>query len=192
MPKINLANKITLIRLSILPFIILLLYIGDTLGKLVSIILFLLIIIGDKIDGIVARKLNKATKFGSFLDSIADKLITSLMFIVLFDFRLVPLWAVLLFITRDLTTESVRSINFTSGVLPKRSKFSIYKTGLQNITILFGLIVIYVLDSDINSKLVNQNYNLIMSILIYVTLFFAYYSFIEVLYKNRKTLLKNA
>jgi len=186
MPKINLANKLTLTRLFILPIIIILLYNNNNLSKLISVILFLLIVIGDKIDGIVARKFKNTTKFGSFLDSITDKLITSFMFIVLFDFKLVPLWAVLLIIARDVATESLRSINFKSGV-PKRSKFSIYKTGLQHVTILFGLIIIYILDSGFNLKFFNQNYNLVMILLVYATIFFAYYSFIEVLFKDKNT-----
>jgi CDP-diacylglycerol---glycerol-3-phosphate 3-phosphatidyltransferase len=181
----NLANKITIARLLILPFIILLLYTGNSLSKLFSIILFIFIMVGDKIDGMVARKMGKATKFGSFLDSITDKLITSLMFLVLYDFGLVPLWAVFLIIIRDVATESVRVIKFKSEVMPKRSKFSIFKTGLQYVTILFGLIVVYMSNSNTNLIFFDQTYRLIMMALIYLTIFLAYYSFIEMLLRKK-------
>jgi len=186
----NLANRVTLARLLILPFIIFLLYTGNNLSKLFSVILFLLIMVGDKVDGIVARKLGKTTKFGKFLDSIIDKFITSLMFLVLHDFGLVPLWAVLLIVIRDVATESVRNIRFKNEAMPKRSKFSIYKTGLQYMTILFGLIVVYMSDSNINLIFFDQTYPLIMGTLVYMTIFFGYYSFIEMLLRDRMATFK--
>jgi len=187
----NLANKITLTRLLFLPFVIIFLYM-DNIGRLISILLFVLIMIGDKLDGIVARKFNMTTEFGNFFDGLSDKVITSLMFIILLDIAIVPLWAVLLIIARDVATESVRSLNMLAGIKPKRSIFSKYKTGMQDITILFALWMNYAATSRINLPVIDDYYPFILNTLIYVTLFFAYYSFIQLLYSNRKRILADS
>ncbi|MBU0616006.1 MAG: CDP-alcohol phosphatidyltransferase family protein [Nanoarchaeota archaeon] len=187
----NLANKITMSRLLILPFVIIFLYM-DNFGRLISLALFILIMIGDKVDGMVARKLGVTSDFGNFFDGLADKVITSLMFIILLDLKLVPLWAVLLIIARDVSTESIRSLNMSAGIKPKRSLFSKFKTGMQDITILFALWINFSLSSNFTLPYIHEYNEIILNTLIYVTVFFAYYSLIQVIYSSRKRLLKDS
>ncbi|MHC5073717.1 MAG: CDP-alcohol phosphatidyltransferase family protein, partial [Planctomycetota bacterium] len=82
--KLNWANRITISRiLLIIPFIIFMLKINDpsislTTGKAIrygAFLLFLIMALSDALDGYLARIKNQATRLGSFLDPMADKLL---------------------------------------------------------------------------------------------------------------------
>ncbi len=107
----NLANKITIFRILLIPFFIAsLLYYGESRTSLrfVALALFAIASFGDAIDGGIARSRGQVTELGTILDPIADKLLISSAFIALSvigniptDIR-IPAWAVLTVITRDI------------------------------------------------------------------------------------------
>ncbi len=111
--KIGLANQITIVRiLLIAPFVITLLKINDPgQGKMMrylALTIFIVMAVSDLIDGYLARKKNMATKLGSFLDPLADKLMMTCAVILLASqtagvegFRL-PIGVVVLIIGKDL------------------------------------------------------------------------------------------
>ena len=97
----NIANLIALFRIVILPVIAYLVYQETATALLWAIILLILAIISDIVDGYVARKRKEITKIGSFLDPFADKI---LALGLLFDFVLrdtFSLWIFSFFIFRD-------------------------------------------------------------------------------------------
>ncbi len=95
----NLANYISLFRVSIIPaFVILLLRHQPSLPFL----LFSLAIVTDGLDGMVARINKQKTKLGSILDPMADKLLLASAYITLAILRLLPLWVVIIVFGRDL------------------------------------------------------------------------------------------
>lgn len=107
----NLANKITIFRILIIPFFIAsVLYYGDAMPHLrfVALAIFALAAFSDAIDGGIARSRDQITELGIILDPIADKLLIASAFISLSmvksipqDFR-IPAWAVLVVVTRDI------------------------------------------------------------------------------------------
>ena len=81
----NIANLIALFRIAVLPVIAYLIYQETATALLWAVILLILAIISDMVDGYVARKRNEVTKIGSFLDPFADKILAvGLLFVFVF------------------------------------------------------------------------------------------------------------
>ena len=101
----NLANRITCLRILLVPvFVSFLLYSynKDSVHfRYVALSVFLLSILTDVIDGIVARALKEKTELGSFLDPLADKLLLAAAFVFLALMAELPVWVVVVTISRD-------------------------------------------------------------------------------------------
>ncbi len=107
----NLANKITLFRILLIPFFIAsVLYYGPERPYLgfVALVIFAIASLSDAIDGGIARSRSQITELGIILDPIADKLLIAAAFISLSAIKgipqglRIPAWAVLIVITRDI------------------------------------------------------------------------------------------
>jgi cardiolipin synthase (CMP-forming) len=94
----NLANKITLLRILLIPLFIIGLI---THGKAWPLALFIFLSITDILDGAVARLRNQKTVLGTFLDPVADKLLLGAAFLVLAVQGRVPTWAFVIVLSRD-------------------------------------------------------------------------------------------
>lgn len=80
---LNLPNILTLCRILVIPIFILFFYFPSTWGHTVAAIIFALASITDWLDGYLARSLKQATKFGAFLDPVADKLMVSIALVLI-------------------------------------------------------------------------------------------------------------
>lgn len=80
---LNLPNILTLVRILVIPFFVLVYYLPYGWGHLVAAIIFTLACITDWLDGYLARSLKQATKFGAFLDPVADKLMVSIALVMI-------------------------------------------------------------------------------------------------------------
>src|SRR5690554_1550969 len=109
------ANKLTILRVLMIPIMIIFLYIkpldeligflGLTINQFVFALLFVLASLTDLLDGYVARKYNQITTFGKFLDPIADKVLVlvALLYLMILNPSRVPIWAVMIVIDRKST-----------------------------------------------------------------------------------------
>jgi len=82
MKLLNLPNFLTLLRVAVIPFILLFYYLPNWWGHSVAAILFALACITDWLDGYLARSLKLATRFGAFLDPVADKVMVCIVLIL--------------------------------------------------------------------------------------------------------------
>jgi CDP-diacylglycerol--glycerol-3-phosphate 3-phosphatidyltransferase len=114
-PEMNLSNAITLSRIPLLIFIVLLLYFGGEWGQLVSVPLILLLILLDAVDGIVARQRGEATLLGSVLDIAADRAVELVLWVVFAALGLIPMLIPIFFIIRGTLTDSVREVGYERG-----------------------------------------------------------------------------
>ena len=111
----NLPNKITIIRICMLPLIIFF-YLASFLGpwgKLVAFALFLIACVTDLLDGYIARKYHLVTDFGKFLDPIADKLLASTGLVLLITGNnsvIAPIIGILFMLIIDLKCGELRAI----------------------------------------------------------------------------------
>jgi CDP-diacylglycerol--glycerol-3-phosphate 3-phosphatidyltransferase len=80
--------------------------------------LLIIIFVLDGIDGYVARKRHEESLFGSIFDIAADRIVENVLWLVLMDLKLVPVWVPVVFITRSLFVDSIRSHFAVQGQTP--------------------------------------------------------------------------
>lgn len=107
----NLANKLTLFRVVLVPFFIGALMIKELpFNYLIALIIFALASITDMLDGKIARKYNMITDFGKFLDPLADKVLVAAALICMVELGWAPSWAVWLVMAREFMVSGVRLV----------------------------------------------------------------------------------
>jgi len=108
----NTANKLTMLRVLLIPVFLLLLYCGMTYAALV---VFVMASITDFVDGYVARHYNQITDFGKFMDPLADKLLTTAAMVWFVEVGIMPAWALLLVIAREFSVTGLRLVAVDQG-----------------------------------------------------------------------------
>jgi cardiolipin synthase len=94
----NLPNYITLVRIVLIPFFIDLMIYGYYRAALV---VFVVACVTDALDGLIARVTNSMTELGALLDPIADKLLIFSAFVTLVLLGMLPVWLVIIVVSRD-------------------------------------------------------------------------------------------
>ncbi|HYK05780.1 MAG TPA: CDP-diacylglycerol--glycerol-3-phosphate 3-phosphatidyltransferase [Thermoanaerobaculia bacterium] len=114
----NLPNTLTLFRIFLVPFLVVVLLTKFSGREFVGLGIFLVAAITDFFDGWIARRRNQTTRMGALLDPIADKLLTSAAFISLveMDPHHVPAWMVVIIVGREFAVSGLRSIAAQQGV----------------------------------------------------------------------------
>jgi CDP-diacylglycerol--glycerol-3-phosphate 3-phosphatidyltransferase len=114
----NLPNALTLFRIFLVPFLVVVLLTKFSGREFVGLAIFLLAAATDFFDGWIARRRNQTTRLGALLDPIADKLLMSAAFISLveMDPMHVPAWMVVIIIGREFAVSGLRSIAAQQGV----------------------------------------------------------------------------
>ncbi|WP_297238845.1 CDP-diacylglycerol--glycerol-3-phosphate 3-phosphatidyltransferase [uncultured Faecalicoccus sp.] len=148
----NLPNKLTLIRIAMVPLVVLVyLLIPSDLGILhesnhlafrdvLAFLIFAAASITDMLDGQIARKNNLITSFGKFADPIADKMLVNTVLILLVYTHQANVIAVLLMIARDLVVDGLRMIASQHGKVVSAGFYGKLKTVLQMFAIVFLLL----------------------------------------------------
>ena len=135
---VNVPNALTLLRLAAVPvFAVLLLNGGpeDHVGRWWAALAFLLAILTDRYDGIIARRTGQITEFGKLADPIADKALTGMALIGLSILRLLPWWVTVVILARELGITLLRVWVIRHGVMPA-SHGGKAKTVVQSVAIL--------------------------------------------------------
>ena len=114
----NLPNALTLFRIFLVPFLVVVLLTKFTGREYAGLAIFLVAALTDFFDGYIARKRDQMTRLGALLDPIADKLLMSAAFISLveMDPTHVPAWMVVIIIGREFAVSGLRSIAAQQGV----------------------------------------------------------------------------
>lgn len=142
--KMNLPNKLTILRIIMIPIILLLLLplggglllpIPPQTSRLISAVVFILASLTDMLDGAIARKRNCVTTFGKFLDPIADKLLVISTLMVLVELGEVSSWVVVIIIAREFIVQGIRIIASGDAVVIAASIAGKVKTFSQMIAI---------------------------------------------------------
>lgn len=133
----NLANKITLARIVLVPVFLLILSIKIQYGQFLAAAVFILAASTDGLDGYVARKRKEVTRLGKFMDPLADKLLISAALISLVELRQISAWVAFVIIGRELAVTGLRAIVAADGVVISASKLGKAKTVSQIIAIVF-------------------------------------------------------
>ena len=138
----NLPNKLTLLRIALIPLFCVFLCMSDWTGQLVAALIFILASLTDMLDGYIARRDNLITDFGKLLDPIADKmLVTSAMIFMVAQSRMSAV-VVLLFVSREFIISAFRMLAASHGVVIAAGKLGKYKTAMQTVAVLLSMVCI--------------------------------------------------
>jgi CDP-diacylglycerol--glycerol-3-phosphate 3-phosphatidyltransferase len=142
----NLANKLTIARICLVPFFILFMSLGGFLNTILALIVFFVASITDFFDGHIARKQKTITSLGIFLDPLADKLLISSAFICFVGrpYLGIAAWMVVAIISREFLITGLRSIAAYKNVIIPADKSGKFKTTLQIVVIITTLIIIII------------------------------------------------
>lgn len=137
----NLANKLTLIRIILVPiFLIFIAVRGIPYGRSIATTVFIIAALTDKLDGYIARSRNQITRFGKLMDPLADKLLVSAALVSLVEFHILSSWIAIIIIAREFAVTGLRSIAAADGVVLAASWWGKIKTVIQIVAIICALI----------------------------------------------------
>lgn len=148
----NLPNRLTIIRILMIPIIVLVWifpyaqfnievltfnigFVSLSSTNLICLVLFALASFTDFLDGAIARKKNLITTFGKFADPIADKLLVTTMFILFASQGIIPVVPVLIMVVRDTIVDGCRMIASQNGIVVAAGYLGKLKTVLQMLSV---------------------------------------------------------
>lgn len=143
----NLANKITLARIFLVPVVMLFLLVKYDLGQfrfghgvitvseIIATLVFILAAVTDGLDGYIARKRKIVTNLGKFLDPLADKLLISAALISLVEMQRLDAWIAIVIISREFAVTGLRLVAAAEGQVIAASPLGKLKTIVQIIAI---------------------------------------------------------
>ena len=134
----NLPNKLTVVRMALVPFFVaaLLLYMTNDSRKWVALALFVIASLTDFAAGYIARKYNLITNFGKFMDPLADKILTISGMICLIELGRIPSWIVIIIVAREFIISGFRLVAAENGVVIAANYWGKFKTTFQMIMII--------------------------------------------------------
>ena len=143
----NTANKLTLIRVAMVPIVMLFLLMAGIPNRyLWALLFFVAASLTDCFDGHIARKRNQVTDFGKFLDPLADKMLVTAVLICLVSEGLISAVAVVLIIMREFMITSLRLVASGSGKVIAANIWGKIKTVLQMVAIICILLCEQLID----------------------------------------------
>lgn len=112
---VNVPNALTLFRIFLVPFLVVVILTKFEGKEYVALGIFLLASVTDWLDGFIARRLKKVTRVGMLLDPIADKLLICSALISMVELGYAPAWMIVIIIGREFAVEGLRSIASQQG-----------------------------------------------------------------------------
>jgi CDP-diacylglycerol---glycerol-3-phosphate 3-phosphatidyltransferase len=137
----TLPNKITFFRLIMAPIGAGFLFYGsDKYGAIIALVIFLVAMLSDVLDGYLARKNKQITDLGIYLDSLSDKIIILLYFILLTWAGYYPTWLFIAFFFREMFMDGFKNFALSKGAIISAQRSGKNKALLQTISILVALL----------------------------------------------------
>ena len=178
MKTMNLPNKLTILRVILIPFFVAFLmdafHVPGT--KWIALAIFIISSLTDMLDGKIARKYNLVTNFGKFMDPLADKLLVCSALIAFVDMDMIPTWIVMIIIAREFIISGFRLVASDNGIVIAAGIWGKLKTVCQ-------MIMIIVLIADFGGV-----FDTIGTVLIWLSLILTVISLVDYLYTNRQVL----
>ena len=179
----NLPNKLTILRVILIPFFVvfMLFDITGAADKWIALVIFCVASLTDMLDGKIARKYNLVTNFGKFMDPLADKLLVCSALIALVDLGKLTGWIVIVIIAREFIISGFRLVASDNGVVIAASYWGKFKTTFQMI-----MIILLVLDLPFKYM------NIINMAVVYIALALTVISLIDYIAKNYKVFIEGS
>ena len=178
----NLPNKLTVLRVLLIPFFFffLLWEHGESQTmRYVAATIFIVASLTDLLDGKIARKYNLVTNFGKFMDPLADKLLVCSALICLIELRQLPAWMVIVIISREFIISGFRLVASDNGVVIAASYWGKFKTTFQMIAV-----ILLIIRNPVLSR--------VTDIFVWVAVALTVISLVDYLAKNHKVLTEGS
>ena len=174
----NLPNKLTVLRIIMVPFFVFFMLAPDMTGinNYIAVAIFIVASLTDLLDGKIARKYNLVTNFGKFMDPLADKLLVCSAMICLIQTGQLAAWIVVIIIAREFIISGFRLVAADNDIVIAASYWGKFKTVSQ----MFMLILLI---ADLGGA-----FNMIAQVLIWVSLVLTIVSLIDYIAKNVQVL----
>ena len=178
----NLPNKLTVLRVLLIPFFVLFTLVDLVPGysKYIAVLIFIAASLTDLLDGKIASKYNLVTNFGKFMEPLADKLLVCAALICLVSEKLLPAWMVIIIISREFIISGFRLVASDNGLVIAASYWGKFKTTFQML-----MIIVLLLDFG-------GIFDLIGQILIWAALILTVVSLADYLIKNKHVILEGS
>jgi len=174
----NLPNKLTLFRVILIPFFIVVLMIDSIpYNDFIALGIFIVASLTDMLDGKIARKYNLVTNFGKFMDPLADKLLVCSALICLIELNRIPAWMVIVIIAREFIISGFRLIASDNGVVIAASYWGKFKTVFQMVAVCLMIVNI-------------QALSIVTLIILWIAVILTVVSLVDYIVKN-KAILKD-
>ncbi|MBR4627437.1 MAG: CDP-diacylglycerol--glycerol-3-phosphate 3-phosphatidyltransferase [Ruminococcus sp.] len=170
----NLPNKLTLLRVLLIPFFLLFMYIDIPFHYFIALVIFSAASITDALDGKIARKRGLVTNFGKFLDPLADKVLVIAALTVFVEMDEVRMGAIPLIIisAREFMVSGLRLLAAGGGVVVAAGIWGKLKTAFTMVTIIaviFWLSLCYDLEISMSCTLFKAVNNVTIPVLIWIS-----------------------
>ena len=174
----NLPNKLTILRVILIPFFVvfMLFDITGAADKWIALVIFCVASLTDMLDGKIARKYNLVTNFGKFMDPLADKLLVCTALICLTSLNRLNVIVVLVIIAREFIISGFRLVASDNGIVIAASYWGKFKTVSQ-----MALIIVLIMD-------LGGVWNVVGTVLTWVALLLTVVSLIDYIAKNKQVL----
>ncbi len=178
----NTANKITLIRIALIP-VFLFFFLTDFVpySHYISVAVFVLASITDQLDGHIARKYNQITDFGKFIDPLADKILVISALIAMIEFDMLSSIPVIIIISREFIVTGLRIVAISSGQVIAAAFSGKLKTVTQIVMTVYLMVMRDLYVSFPWLDIIGQ-------CLVWITVAITVYSGIEYLVKNKNVI----
>lgn len=196
----NLANKLTILRILLVPIMVLIPFFqiqgnfwGIPIEFIVIDIIFIIASITDKLDGYIARSRNQITTFGKFLDPIADKIVVVAAMIMLVEANHLPAWIAIIVIFREFMVSGYRLVAVQKeGEVIAANIWGKLKTVTQMIAIILAFVDIHAFADCFTGTLQGGAFvlNLLVTVMMIVQTIATIFSGLDYM-KGAKDLLKS-
>ena len=174
----NLPNKLTVLRVVMIPFFVafLLFDITGAADKWIALDIFCAASLTDMLDGKIARKYNLVTNFGKFMDPLADKLLVCTAMICLVSMDKLNVIVVLVIIAREFIISGFRLVASDNGIVIAASYWGKFKTVSQ-----MAMVIVLIMD-------LGGVFEMIGNVLVWVALILTVVSLVDYIAKNKQVL----
>lgn len=165
--NMNIANKITLVRLAAIPIFLIFIYIDSSWSNIVATFIFTIAAVSDFVDGYIARKYDLVTDFGIVADPVADKILVAAALIALVALGRLDGWIAILMLARDFTVGAVRDLSASKGIIIPAGVWGKLKTSFQMVAV--GMLTF-------KQTFLGINFDILGTVAIYMALALSLYS----------------
>ncbi|MDY3926551.1 MAG: CDP-diacylglycerol--glycerol-3-phosphate 3-phosphatidyltransferase [Anaerotignum sp.] len=174
----NLPNKLTLLRVFMIPIFLVVLFLApEPVNRYVAVVIFIVASLTDMLDGKIARKYNLVSNFGKFMDPLADKLLVMSALVSMVALEDLAAWVVIIILAREFAITGFRTLAMEANIVMAASWWGKVKTTTQMI-----MIPVVLLQLPFSCMPVVEN------ILVALAVFFTIFSGADYMIKNKQVL----